>query len=796
MHAKAFRPSPSRSLVLSIALLLLALAGEWGLRPVVGHRILFVFFFPAVGVAAMWLGWKAALLVLAGGVVHAFFWLGPLGTGGVADRVSLAAFLAGGGILLAVGAKHHQLRFRASDAERMLSSQVQDLQSLHDLGNRISLLPDLPGQLAAMLRTLCELQGAQKGVVAQFNPASASLRALATVGFSAEGRKTISDIPVGQGASGLAFVEQRVVVADDTQEDAWLAGFQAFARAEGIRCVHSRPMFNMAGQVFGVLSLHFKEPTRPTARHHQLGDLVAQMAAVLAERESMRQDALALSRKVEVALESSAVPFSLWRPLRNERGAVIDFSFDYLNKAAAEYLDRNPAEVIGRAVGEVLPGTWDEPGLLANYVAALDKGATVEFEAHAPNIQVKGWFHVIASPCEGGLAVWFSDITERRYQEQALREADRRKDEFLATLAHELRNPLAPIRQAAMIARSPGAKPEQQRWSMEVIERQVNNMAMLLDDLLDVSRITRGKLELRRTVTDLREAVDSALEAARPIADERHQHLLVDWPETPLWAMVDRMRIAQVISNLLTNASKYTQPEGTIRLAARLEGGEAVIDVADNGIGIPPDALERVFEMFTQVHDPHSGATAGLGIGLALSRGLAQMHGATLTAHSEGLGRGSTFTLRLELCEPPPKPASQQARAPAGGARRRVLVADDNRDAAESLAEFLRIEGHEVTLSYDGVSALDQYRQLAPEIVLLDIGMPGMNGNEVASAIRSSPGGEDAVLVAITGWGQERDRRAAREAGFDFHFTKPVNPEQVLKLVEDPVTARALEAHS
>jgi CheY-like chemotaxis protein/anti-sigma regulatory factor (Ser/Thr protein kinase) len=263
-----------------------------------------------------------------------------------------------------------------------------------------------------------------------------------------------------------------------------------------------------------------------------------------------------------------------------------------------------------------------------------------------------------------------------------------------------------------------------------------------------------------------------------------------------LWAKIDSIRIAQVISNLLTNASKYTQPRGTIRLTARRENAEAVIEVADDGIGIPPDSLERVFEMFTQVRNPHSSST-GLGIGLALSRGLAQMHGASLTAQSEGIGRGSTFTLRLDLCDSPVSDAPANKPVANGGARsRRVLVADDNRDAAESLAEVLRMEGHDVSLAFDGEAALQQFNERSPEIALLDIGMPRMTGNEVASAIRSSPGGESTLLVAITGWGQERDRASAKKAGFDFHFTKPVNPDHVLRLIENPEAAReAEEAH-
>ena len=771
-------------------MLLLAVLLQWALRPLLGTRTPFPFFLAAVGIAAMWLGWRPALIVLVGGLVNSMFWLEPSGFGvrDVGDRVSIALYLVAATVLLAVGGKLHRLRFREQD----LSTQVMDLQALHELSSRVALLPDLKGQLTAILESLCELQGAEKGLISLCDHESATLQAAATLGFSPEGERTLSALPVGQGACGIAFLEQRVVVVDDIDQDANFAEFRELGRTEGFRCIHNRPMFNKAGEAFGVVSIYFQQPKRRTPRDDQLGDLCSQMASVLIEHETLRQNAIALSRQVEVALESSAVAFCLFRPVRDADGTVVDLRWDYLNSAAAHLLGHEVPELVGHAVRDVLPGAWDEPGVLSQYVMALERDATVEFEFRSSHPS-EGWFHVIASPCEGGLAVWFTDVTERKFHEQTLREADRRKDEFLATLAHELRNPLAPIRQAAMIARSPGAKPEQQRWSLEVIERQVSNMAVLLDDLLDVSRITRGKLELRRVVTDLREAIDSAMEAARPVIETRKQQLLVDWPETPLWAKVDAIRIAQVVSNLLTNASKYTHPRGTIWLTGRRDGDEGVIEVSDNGIGIPRDALEQVFEMFTQVRNPHSAGSTGLGIGLALSRGLAQMHGATLTAHSEGVGRGSTFTLRLELCDAPAREAAARPMANEGSRSRRVLVADDNRDAAESLAEVLRMEGHDVSLAFDGEAALQQFNEQAPEVALLDIGMPRMTGNEVASAIRSSPGGSSTLLVAITGWGQERDRAAAKQAGFDFHFTKPVNPDHVLRLIENPEAARQIE---
>jgi PAS domain S-box-containing protein len=794
MLTPASMPAP-RAFVLSIGLLLLAAFLQWMLRPVFGMATPFLFFYPAVGVAAMRLGWKPGLVVLLGGLVSALIWLPPTGSVwivGNADRVAIAIYLAGGGLLLAMGEQLSRLSVRAAQAEQHLAVQVHDLQALHDLGGRLLLSTELEAQLKAILETLCDLKGAHSGLIALRERGADALQALACVGFSPDGRKAIAATPIGQGPWRTSFAEHSAVTIEDVDADPRFPELRELARREGFRAVHSRPLPGLAGEVFGVLSVQFEQPRRPSARDNQLSDLCAQMAAVLVERARLRMETQAALQKVEIALQSSAVPFNILTPITDLRGTVVDFRWEYLNPAAAKVLGRDVAQLVGRAVTQVQPHAWDNPELLDKMRAALQ--GPIEFEYQPLPTGGQRWFRIVASPCESGVAVWFADVTERKEQERSLREADRRKDEFVATLAHELRNPLAPIRQAAVIARSASATPAQQRWSLDVIERQVGHMAVLLDDLLDVSRITRGKLELRREVTNLRTVADAALEAVRPSIEARRQTLVVDWPDAAPWADVDPMRIAQILSNLLGNASKYTQPAGEIRLSARREDAHAVIEVQDNGIGIPPQSLDEVFEMFTQVRTSPAAASMGLGIGLALSRGLAQMHGATLTARSDGLGHGSTFTLRLELCDAPADLAQADAPAQHTVHPHRVLVADDNRDAAESLAEVLRIEGHDVTLAFDGESALQEFKRVVPEIALLDIGMPLMSGNEVARAIRSLPGGDAAVLVAITGWGQQRDRAAAKDAGFDFHFTKPVDPAKVLRLIEETVKTSAEEA--
>jgi PAS domain S-box-containing protein len=397
----------------------------------------------------------------------------------------------------------------------------------------------------------------------------------------------------------------------------------------------------------------------------------------------------------------------------------------------------------------------------------------------------------------GAVTHWFgtsTDVDEAKRLEQALRanehslrEADRRKDEFLATLAHELRNPLAPIRSAAKILGSPRLGERELAWSRDVIARQVQHMARLLDDLLDISRITRGRLELRRGRVGLSGIVDAAVETARPLLDARRHTLHVALPDPPPDLDADPVRLAQVLANLLTNAAKYTDPGGRIELHAGVAGDEVQVAVRDDGIGLAPEQLGRVFEMFSQVTTALDRSEGGLGIGLALVRGLVELHGGRVEARSDGPGRGSEFVVVLPrpavLADAPGAAASSGPKPARRG--RRVLVADDNRDAAESLRLLLGLAGHEVRVAHDGPDALAAAAEFRPDTVLLDIGMPGLNGYEVAARLRALEWGRALVLVAITGWGQEQDKRLALDAGFDHHLTKPIDPDRIEALLSE-----------
>ena len=367
-----------------------------------------------------------------------------------------------------------------------------------------------------------------------------------------------------------------------------------------------------------------------------------------------------------------------------------------------------------------------------------------------------------------------------------LAEVDRRKDEFLAMLGHELRNPLAPVTTALQIMRIHESEPSRVARSREIVERQIEHMTRLIDDLLDVSRITRGKIELREQPLLLSSVVERAIESARPLIDERGRRIALDLPAEPVMFLADPARLSQVFANLLNNAAKYTDVGGRIWVRARVEGKDLVVAVKDDGPGLTKELRKYVFDLFMQGPQSRARARGGLGIGLTLVRRLVELHGGTVDALSEGPGKGTEFVVRLPLRLPPVADGAPSTTTVATvGPRRRILVVDDNVDAAEALGELLRDFGHEVATAHDGPQALDNARLHRPEIVLLDIGMPEMDGYEVAKRIREDLGLGDALLVALTGYGEDRHRRLARESGFDQHVTKPVDAsklEELLKL--------------
>lgn len=371
--------------------------------------------------------------------------------------------------------------------------------------------------------------------------------------------------------------------------------------------------------------------------------------------------------------------------------------------------------------------------------------------------------------------------------------ADKQKNEFLSMLAHELRNPLAPIRNAVAVLRMHHEDQPDALWAQDVIDRQVTHMVRLVDDLLDVSRITRGKIRLECKHLNVEQIFQSAVETSRPLIDASSHQLTVSVPREPLHVQVDAARISQVISNLLNNAAKYTLPGGSIWLTAAREGDQAAFRVRDTGTGIPQNMLPRIFDLFTQVDQALERSQGGLGIGLTLVQRLVEMHGGSVHAASDGPGHGSEFTVRLPAAASEPEPREE---APASEeivqSRRKILVVDDNADSAESLAKLLRLQGHNVRVAFEGPAALQQVQTDKPDVVILDLGLPGITGFDVARILRDRPSGDNLIIVAVSGYGREEDRRRCRECGFDHHFTKPVDFNALLGVVGSAREGRPL----
>jgi PAS domain S-box-containing protein len=451
-----------------------------------------------------------------------------------------------------------------------------------------------------------------------------------------------------------------------------------------------------------------------------------------------------------------------------------ELRFQYINQLGAEWMRRAPQDVIGNPVAELLgERAFAE---IRPYLERVLAGETVTYEREVDYPAFgRRWASVHLAPLRDGFVAVTTDIHDRKRMEQALQEADRRKDQFIATLAHELRNPLAPIRTAVSLLANPRVAETDRAWALGVVERQVGHMARLIEDLLDMARITSGKLLLRKEHVLLAAVVDAALETSLPAIDGARHRLVVSLPPTPVMLHADPTRIAQVLSNLLNNAAKYTPPGGAIELGAEIAGREVVVAVRDNGMGFPAHLAAELFEPFAQ-WAPAEAASAGLGIGLALVRGIVALHDGRVGAASDGPGKGSRFEVRLPLADAAiTNEVAAQPPLTANGSGRRVLVADDNRDAADALCRLLELHGYEARAAYDGTDAIALCESFQPEVAVLDIGMPGRSGYEVAQRLRALRGRE-IRLIALTGWGSEADVQRARDAGFDHHLTKPVDP--------------------
>ena len=460
-----------------------------------------------------------------------------------------------------------------------------------------------------------------------------------------------------------------------------------------------------------------------------------------------------------------------------------DGKFALVNDALCRILDETRDRLLKRSIGDVTH--VEERDQVVSQLKRLARGERESVTAERRFVRRDGetiWVKLAVALARDagnsdvrGVAV-IEDITERKHAEEDLREADRRKDEFLATLAHELRNPLAPIRNSLHIFRMKAVQDPTVERVTEMMERQVAHMVRMVDDLLEVSRVSRGKIELRKERVDLAGILRSAVDTSLPLIETAKHKLSVEIPEVPLVLEADPVRLSQVFANLLNNSAKYTPAGGNIAISVTVDADHAVICVKDNGEGIPPQMIGRVFNMFMQVNTGVR-AQGGLGIGLTLARTLVHLHGGSIEARSPGTNEGCEFIVRLPLARPAMEASPQAAQRPesAPARLRRVLVVDDNEDAADRLGMLLQFLGAEVAVVHDGHGALEKMRSFKPEVVLLDLGMPGMNGLEVARVMREDPELRGITLVALTGWGQREDRRRTHEAGFDYHLVKPAD---------------------
>jgi PAS domain S-box-containing protein len=529
-------------------------------------------------------------------------------------------------------------------------------------------------------------------------------------------------------------------------------------RPDGSRLIalaHANPFRDEFGRVRGAVNVLFDITER-----HRAEELRARLAAIVESSE----DAI-VSKTLQGIVQS-------W------------------NGGAERLFGYTAGEMIGRSIITIIPPErHDEERMILD---RLSRGERIE---HYETIRVakdgqRIDISLTISPVRDasgriiGASKVARDISVQKRAEEALREADRRKTEFLAMLAHELRNPLAPIRNGLQILRLAGHDPDAAAQAHAVMERQLAHLVRLVDDLLDLSRIDKGKIELRREPMELAGAVRDAVEASRPLVEAAGHELTVTLPAAPLWVHGDRTRLAQVFANMLNNSVRYTDRGGRIGLRVERRDGEAVVTVTDTGIGIPADMLPKVFDMFTQADRRLERSRGGLGIGLSLVRGLVELHGGRVAANSAGPGKGSEFVVRLPAIAPPVPVASDgDGKATRRGPALRVLVVDDNEDGADSLATILELMGHATRTAYDGQAALEAAEEFRPDVVLLDIGLPRLNGYDVCRRIREQPWGRNVTLVAQTGWSQEEDCHRSKVAGFDHHLVKPVSPATLQKLL-------------
>ena len=736
------------SYVLAVAALLAAVLLRYALEPWMGGALPLVTLFGAVA-AAVWVGGygPAILVTILGYGACDYLFIEPrfsFHVGDPGNLIGLLPYLVTCALIIVVGEAARRAEQRANEQRELLRI------TLHSIGDAV-ITTDVQGRITYMNAVAESLTGwAKPDGVGQ--PLDAVFRIV--------NEKTRQ--PVESPAARA--LRDGVVVG--------LANHTLLIRKDGRAC----PIDDSAAPIRG--------------DNGTLSGCVLIFRDVTAQRDAEAERA----RQLLTATLLASI-------IESSDDAIISKSLDGViqswNAAAERLFGYTADEAIGRHISLIIPP--ERRAEEDEIIASLRAGRRIEhFETERLRSDGRRIFvSLTISPIkdESGHVVGASkivrDVTDRRRAEDDLRrlaadlsEADRRKNEFLAMLAHELRNPLAPISNTVRALPLAGRDTDTLRMASEMLQRQVGQMSRLVDDLLDMSRITRGKIELRKGRVELGPIVQQAVESVRGLYRSMDHELTVSLPPRPVHLEADPVRLAQVVGNLLSNAGKFTDKGGHVWLTVAEDGAQAIIRVRDNGIGIAAEHHPRLFDMFAQVDTSLERSRDGLGIGLTLVKTLVELHGGTVDVHSDGPGRGSEFTVRLPVVVDAPREASPPAAGePVPAASRRVLIVDDSEDGAESLAMLLEFGGHETHQAHDGLAALEAATRLRPDVVLLDIGLPGLNGYEVCRRIRQEPWGKQLLLVALTGWGQDEDRHRSREAGFDAHMVKPVDFDALLKLL-------------
>jgi len=717
------------------------------LDPLMGDTLPLVTLFGAIALAEWVGGYTCALLVIVlGYIACAYLFMVPRGTLGlsqVVNQVGLAAYLFTCGMIILFGEGMRWAERRARAAERVAHARSEALRvTLTSIGDAV-ITTDTAGAITFL------------------NPVAERL-----TGWTL-------DAAVGEPLARIfrivnehtrAAVDNPVAKVIEHGEAFGLANHTVLIRRDGSECPiedSAAPIRDADGAIVGVVMVF-----------HDVTERRASQNAVTESETRFRR-----------SVTQSPIPMILhW-----EDGAIVEMSEGWTRFSGYSLADMPTIEDWTRlAYGE----RHEKVKKVIERLFALDATEhTGEYQIRAKDGSLRIWdFYTTPIGASGPaqqrmLLSTAVDITERKHVESVLQETDQRKDEFLATLAHELRNPLAPLRTGLELLKlAPGQTRVDELRAM--LQRQVDQLVRLVDDLLDISRISFDKIELRKEFGDLRSAVKTALEATRPMLEDKGIALEVDLPAEPLQLRADSARIAQVLVNLLSNAAKFTARGGRVQLSVARVDSEALITVRDNGVGIAREDLKRLFRMFSQVHSLEGEPQKGLGIGLALAKRLTELHGGCIEAHSDGISHGSTFIVRLPIVVPTGTAAVSPALVPDGhAAKLKILIVDDNEDAAASLAELLRLHGHSTRVVHDGFGAIQAAESYLPQVVLLDLGLPRMSGYEVAQHLRNQPWGADLLLVAVTGWGLQTHRQQSQEAGFDHHLIKPVDWAALEKLL-------------